>query len=156
LKGNGLRFEGEAVTEQLTMVGGYDLQCPPIELELGKGVLERGEAFVGMSDPGIVAATYFVPCSELTAPELFEQPSGCSRPSMGGVGAIGSNIPTRCETGAVVGFCYHGIPITYNMTGIRSFCASTAGTIYEQLNDGTQIVCNNGRVDPAGGAYPIS
>ena len=71
-------------------------------------------------------------------------------------GTQGSSIPTRCEQAAVVGFCYHGVPITFNMTGIRSFCASTSGTIYEQLNNGAQITCNNGRVDTTAGANPIS
>jgi prepilin-type N-terminal cleavage/methylation domain-containing protein len=71
-------------------------------------------------------------------------------------GTAGTNIPVRCEQTGVVAFCYHGVPITYNMTGIRSFCASTAGTIYEQLNNGGQITCTDGRVDPTSGASPIS
>ena len=71
-------------------------------------------------------------------------------------GNAGANIPVRCEQTAVVGYCYHGIPITFNMTGIRSFCASTSGTIYEQINNGALIQCANGRVDTNAGANPIS
>jgi prepilin-type N-terminal cleavage/methylation domain-containing protein len=71
-------------------------------------------------------------------------------------GTAGTNIPTRCEGTGVVAYCYHAVPITYNMTGIRSFCASTGGTIYEQLNAGAKLTCTDGRVDTSGGAAPIS
>jgi hypothetical protein len=71
--------------------------------------------------------------------------------------APGGVIPTRCDGASVLGYCYHGTPIDFNMTGIRSFVAATAGTIYEQLNDGNEIVCSNGaRIPPGSPASPIS
>ena len=71
-------------------------------------------------------------------------------------GVAGTGIPTRCEADGRVAFCYNEIPITFNMTGIRSFTASTGGTIYEQINTGAMIDCTDGRVNPTGGANPIS
>jgi prepilin-type N-terminal cleavage/methylation domain-containing protein len=67
----------------------------------------------------------------------------------------GATPPPRCDPNGVTGYCYHGTPIDFNMTGIRSFVAATAGTIYEAINAGTIITCTNGRVDPAAGD-PIS
>jgi type IV pilus assembly protein PilA len=68
----------------------------------------------------------------------------------------GQNIPTRCEQTGMTAYCYHGTPITFNMTGIRSFCASTSGTIYEDLNNGARLGCDATGVDTTGTAIPIS
>jgi prepilin-type N-terminal cleavage/methylation domain-containing protein len=73
---------------------------------------------------------------------------------------VGSRPPTgvastRCDAASVLAFCYHGTPIDFNMTGIRTFVAATSGTIYEAINNGAQIGCVNGRVPP-GTADPIS
>jgi prepilin-type N-terminal cleavage/methylation domain-containing protein len=71
-------------------------------------------------------------------------------------GAAPSSIPpVRCDAAGKVGYCYHGIPIDWNMTGIRSFVAGTAGTIYEAMNGGVMLICVDGRVDSASGD-PIS
>jgi prepilin-type N-terminal cleavage/methylation domain-containing protein len=68
----------------------------------------------------------------------------------------GAVIPARCDPDGQTGYCYHGTPIDFNMTGIRSFVAATAGTIYEDMVDGSQIPCATGRVTPGGTATPIS
>jgi hypothetical protein len=59
----------------------------------------------------------------------------------------GTNIPSRCEQTGVVTFCYDAWPVSYNMTGVRSFIATTGGTIYEDMaNNGARINCDaNGR-----------
>ena len=71
--------------------------------------------------------------------------------------AFGSptGIPVRCEQGAKTSYCYTGMPVTFNMTGIRSFAASTSGTIYEKINGGTAIACTATGV-AAADADPIS
>jgi prepilin-type N-terminal cleavage/methylation domain-containing protein len=61
--------------------------------------------------------------------------------------ALGTKISgPNCDSDGRVGFCYDSYPLTYHLTGVRSFVAVTGGgAIYEDYNDGDQIGCTDGK-----------